>query len=86
LAVESYDARRLLAAVLQGMQSKSGDCGSVGMAENPENPAFLMQTVGVEIKTEATGTAIPRNRPSAEITPLSNVLRFTHQRLLRAQA
>jgi hypothetical protein len=82
LAVECYDARRLLAAMLQGMQSKSGDGGGVGMAENPENPAFLAQTVGVEVKVEGTGIMIPRKRPSAESKALSNV----HRRLLKAQA
>jgi hypothetical protein len=60
LAVERDDARRLLAAMLQGMQSKSGDGGGVGMAENSENPAFLAQTVGVEIKAGGSGIKTPR--------------------------
>ena len=60
MPVECYDARRLLAAMLQGMQSKSGDGGGVGMAENPENPAFLAQTVGVEIKAGGSEIKTPR--------------------------
>jgi hypothetical protein len=45
--------------MLQCMQSKSGDGGGVGMAENPENPAFLAQTVGVEIKAGGSGIKTP---------------------------
>ena len=57
LAVESDDARRLLAAMLQGMQAKRRDRGGGGMAENSKNPAFLPQAVGieVEIKTARSG-------------------------------
>ena len=75
--------------MLQGMQSQSGDGGGGGMAENPEYPAFLAQAVGVEVEIKAGGSGIkaPRiNRPAAEIKALSNVLRFTYQRLLKAQA
>jgi hypothetical protein len=62
LAVECDNARRLLAAMLQGMQAKSGDGGGVGMAENPENPAFLAQTVGVEIEIKVGGFGIKAPR------------------------
>ena len=48
-AVESDDARRLLAAVLQGVQAERGDRGGVGMAENAEHAALLVQAVAVEI-------------------------------------
>ena len=80
VAVESNDARRLLTAMLQGMQSKSCDrCGG-GMAENSENPAFLPQTVGLEVKIEGAGFGIlPIQRPWAKIKALCGVLRFTHR-------
>src|ERR1019366_9149690 len=85
MAVERDDARRLLAAMLQGMQSKSRDGGGGGMAENSENSAFLPQTVGVEVKIEAAGTGILAiQRPSAKIKALSGVLRFTHRQPLQS--
>ena len=86
MAVEREDGRRLLAAMLQGMQSKSRDGGGGGMAENSENPAFLSQAVGVEVKIESAGTRVlpiqrlpPIQRPSAKIKALCGVLRFTHR-------
>ena len=42
------------------MQSKSGDGGGVGMAENSENPAFFAKTVGVEINAGGSRIKTPR--------------------------
>ena len=50
VAVEADDARRLLAAMLQGVEAERRDRGGGGMAENAENAAFLTQPVGFEIK------------------------------------
>ena len=58
VAVEGDDACRLLAAMLQGMQSKSRDGGGGGMAENSENPAFLPQAVRIEVKIKGAGIGI----------------------------
>src|SRR5205807_8704819 len=44
-AVKGDDPRRLLPAMLQGMKSKGGQRPGVFVAENPENPAFLVQFV-----------------------------------------
>ena len=49
LAVEGDDAGRLLAAVLQGVQAERDDRRRVGVAEDPEDAAFLVQAVLVEI-------------------------------------
>jgi len=48
-AVEGDDARGLLAAMLQSVQSECGDGGGVGMAEDAEHPAFLAQRIAVQI-------------------------------------
>jgi hypothetical protein len=49
-AIEANNSSRLLAAVLQRMKPDGRDCSSVGVIENPENPAFLVQSIlfGVE--------------------------------------
>ena len=49
LAVEGDDAGRLLSAVLQGVQAKCDDRRRLGVAEDPEDAAFLVQAVLVEI-------------------------------------
>ena len=49
-AVEGDDAGGFLAAVLQGVQPERGDGGRVGMAENPEHPAFFAQPVTIKIE------------------------------------
>ena len=54
-AVEGDDARRLLAAMLQGVQPQRGDRGGVGMSENAENAALLAQPVVVEIQSRRFG-------------------------------
>ena len=48
LAVIGDDAGRLLAAMLQGMQAERGQRRGLGMAENAEHAAFLMQVVVIE--------------------------------------
>jgi len=48
-AVERHDAGRLLTPMLQGVQSERGDRGGVGMSENTEYPALLVQAVVREI-------------------------------------
>ena len=49
-AVEGNNARRFLAAVLQGMQAKGRQGCRVGVAENAEHAAFLAQRVAVKVK------------------------------------
>ena len=49
LAVEGDDAGRLLAAVLQGVQAERDDRRRVGVAEDAEDAAFLVQAVLVQI-------------------------------------
>ena len=49
LAVEGDDAGRLLSAMLQGVQAERDDRRGVGMAEDAEDAAFLVQAVVVEI-------------------------------------
>jgi hypothetical protein len=48
-AIKGDDAGGFLAAMLQGVQSKRGDGGGVGMAEDAEHPAFLAQRIAVQI-------------------------------------
>ena len=48
-AVEGDDARRLLSAMLEGVQAERDDRRRVGMSENAEDAAFLVQAVLVEI-------------------------------------
>ena len=45
MAVEADDARRLLAAMLEGVQPKGGECRGIGMVKDAENAAFLVQPV-----------------------------------------
>ena len=54
-AVEGDDARRLLSAMLQGVQAQRRDRGGVRMSENPENAALLSQPVVVEIQSRRFG-------------------------------
>ena len=49
-SVESDDARRLLAAMLKGMQAERGDRRGVGMAEDAEHAAFFAQAVALKIE------------------------------------
>ena len=44
-SVEGDDARRLLSAVLEGVQPERDDRRGVGMAEDAEDAAFLVQPV-----------------------------------------
>ncbi len=44
-AVEADDARRFLAAMLESMQPERGQRGGIGMVEDAEDPAFLVQPV-----------------------------------------
>ena len=50
LAVEADDARRFLAAMLQGVQAERGDRGGARVTENAEDAAFLAQAVAFEIE------------------------------------
>ena len=64
-AVEADDAGRLLAAMLERMQAERREGRSVGMAENAEHAAFLMQAVLVEpgqdsFSVNVVGHARPR--------------------------
>ncbi len=47
-AVIADDARRLLAAVLQGVQAQRGDGGGVGVPVDAEHAALLAQPVAIE--------------------------------------
>ena len=48
LAVERDDARRLLAAMLQGMQAEHGMRRRIGMPEDAEHAALLVEVVVIE--------------------------------------
>src|SRR5271165_3707179 len=48
-SVECDNARRLLSAVLKGVQAERDDRRGIGMAEDAENAAFLVQPVFIEI-------------------------------------
>ena len=62
-AVIGDDARRLLPAMLKGVQAERGDRRSIGMAENAEHAAFLAQPVGVQIEIAEGFRVSARNRP-----------------------
>ena len=61
LAVIGDDAGRLLAAMLQRMQPERGQRRRVGMPENPENAAFLVETIAVR--------AAGRQHPPSSLGP-----------------
>ncbi len=48
-SVEGNDARGLLAAMLQRVQSECGDRGGIGVAEDAEHAAFLAQRVAFKV-------------------------------------
>ena len=54
-SVESDDARRLLSPVLEGVQPERDDRGGVGMPEDTEDTAFLVQPVFLQIDAEGVG-------------------------------
>ena len=56
-AVIGDDARRLLAAMLEGVQPEGDDRGRVGMVEDAEDAAFLAQPVAVEIEPASAGAS-----------------------------
>jgi hypothetical protein len=49
VAVEGGDPGRLLTAMLESVQPKGGDGGSVGMPVDAEHAAFFSEAVGLEI-------------------------------------
>ena len=49
-AVESDDARGLLAAMLKGVHSKRGNGAGVGVIENAKDAALFAQAVAVRIE------------------------------------
>src|SRR5690606_19084653 len=63
LAVERDDARRLLAAMLQGMQAERGQRRRVWMSQNAEYPTFLMKGVAIRFVFEPGKTISHRNSP-----------------------
>ncbi len=65
LAVEGDDAGRLLSAMLQGVQAERDDRCRVGMTEDSEDAAFLVQAVRVEI--DAGGRCVPAVTASAPL-------------------
>ena len=62
LAVEGDDARRLLPAMLQGVEPQRGDRGGVGVSENAEHAAFLAQPIVVEVESAAAAGRFWRRR------------------------
>jgi hypothetical protein len=60
LAVETGDAGRLLAAVLQGVQAKRDEAGRIVGTPDAENPALFVQFIVVEwIGGQHIGPRIP---------------------------
>ena len=53
--VEGDDAGRFLAAMLQGVQAQHRQGAGIGMAENAEHAAFLMQRVVVKRRDRDPG-------------------------------
>ena len=47
LAVAGHDPRGLLAAVLQGVEAEVGQARGLGVAEDPEQPALVVEVVVV---------------------------------------
>ena len=68
LAVIGDDAGRFLAAMLQGVQPERRQRGRVGMAENAEDAAFLVQMVIVEgmVVSIGLGSVMALQEPHAE--------------------
>jgi hypothetical protein len=54
-AVESYDARRFLAAMLKCVETKRRKRSSLGVVEDTENPAFLVQLIVAEVQRDRCG-------------------------------
>jgi len=52
LTVECDDSGRFLASMLQRVEAKRGNCGRIRVAGYAENPAFLAQTIVVQIEIE----------------------------------
>ena len=67
-AVEGDNARRLLSAVLEGVQAERDDRRGVRMAEDAEHAAFLMQPVFVEIDARSLLPA-PGSRSAPRLAP-----------------
>jgi len=63
LAVAGDDARRLLSAVLQGVQSKGGVGRRFLVPEYAENAAFLMRVIGVVVEGDG-GQHMPDPTPT----------------------
>src|SRR5471032_2218534 len=59
LAVVGDDARRLLAAMLEGVQAERGDGGGILMVEDAEHAALLAQGVAVDLEVEIVRLARP---------------------------
>ena len=57
--VEGDDARRLLAAMLEGVQAERRDGGGVRVAEDAEDAAFLAQRVAVADRGPLPGLGRP---------------------------
>ncbi len=55
MAVVGDDAGRFLAAMLEGVQAEGRDGGGIGMAEDAEDAAFLVQGVPVAVEVRGTG-------------------------------
>jgi hypothetical protein len=58
LAIESDDAGCFLAAMLQGMQPERRQCRAVGMPEDAEHTAFLVQRIAIEFVVERGGMGL----------------------------
>ena len=84
LAIECDDARGLLAAMLEGVQTERRDGGRIRVAENAEDTAFLTQSVGVEI--EVVIDIVPRSEPAGHESVVNGRNRMAHYAVLAGVA
>jgi hypothetical protein len=63
-SVERDDARRLLAAVLQGVEPERRDGGGIRMPVDAEDAAFFTQGIAVEVQVHLFRGDLPRLRQS----------------------
>src|SRR5262245_40535698 len=72
-AVGGRDARRLLAAVLERVETEIGDVGGLGMVPDPEEPALVVELVvtpcGAQNRSSTRVRRGPAPRPRSCSTP-----------------
>ena len=62
VAIVGHDARRFLPPVLEGVQAECGQSRGIGVIEDAEYAAFLMQLIAVEVQSSGLLGAHARNR------------------------